>query len=195
MAADAIRDNRIKAAREREDAWLEKQVREDNKSMTAANPTAAPATPVKSLANAERSNEVQQAVRMKPHDDRQNRNADYWKDIPQENNFQYIVNEEDQMYDDIEAVSMDGDNMVNQILAIVKKHVSEVWAPPHVNARADKYNKQASHTTSRPTMEIGNLGSSMCQHKGPSASGISSNRHHPLSLAAQCARLSMHRKG
>ena len=44
-----------------------------------------------------------------------------------------------QMYDDIEAVPIDDDNMVNQILTIVKNHVSEVWAPPRVNKLATQY--------------------------------------------------------
>ena len=44
----------------------------------------------------------------------------------EEDDFQDIINEEDQMYGDIEAVSVDDDNMVSQILSIVKNHVSEI---------------------------------------------------------------------
>ena len=61
----------------------------------------------------------------------------------EEDNCHDVVNEDDQMYDDIEAVSVDGDNMVNQILSIVKNHVSEVWSPPRVNALASQYGLQA----------------------------------------------------
>ena len=44
-----------------------------------------------------------------------------------EDNFHEIANDNEQMYDEIEAVPINDDNMVNQILTIVKNHVSEVW--------------------------------------------------------------------
>ena len=40
------------------------------------------------------------------------------------------------MYDNIDAVPVDGDNMVNQILAIIKNHVSEVWSHLRINKLA-----------------------------------------------------------
>ena len=70
------------------------------------------------------------------------RNADLLNRQLDEDNFHDIVNDEDQMYDDIEAISVDGDNMVNQILAIAKNHVSEVWSPPRVNILASQYGLQ-----------------------------------------------------
>ena len=45
MAADDIGDNRIKAARERENAWLEKQVREGETPAAANRPEPTPPTP------------------------------------------------------------------------------------------------------------------------------------------------------
>ena len=58
------------------------------------------------------------------------RNADLQNRQLDEDNFHEIVNDDEQMYDDIEAVPIDDDNMVNQILTILKNHVSEVWSPP-----------------------------------------------------------------
>ena len=46
MAADAIGDNRIKAARERENAWLEKQVREGETPAAASRFVPTPPTPI-----------------------------------------------------------------------------------------------------------------------------------------------------
>ena len=69
-------------------------------------------------------------------------NANYWNQQLGEDNFHEIVNEEDQMYYDIEAVPVDGDNMANQIHSIIKNHVSEVWSPQRVNALASQYGPQ-----------------------------------------------------
>lgn len=70
------------------------------------------------------------------------RNANYWNQQLDEDNFHDIVNEDDQIYDDIDAVPVDGDNMVNHILAIIKNHVSEVWSPPRINKLATQYGLQ-----------------------------------------------------
>ena len=103
-------------------------MREGDNPKKTATPTAAPATHVDAPADDERTNEVRQTAHMEPHDDRQNRNADYWNERLQEDHFHDVVNEDDQMYDDIEAVPMDGDNMVNHMLAIVKTCVGTVIA-------------------------------------------------------------------
>ena len=33
----------------------------------------------------------------------------------------------------------DSDAMVNAIISVVQKHVSEAWSPPRVTARAERY--------------------------------------------------------
>ena len=43
------------------------------------------------------------------------------------------------MYDAIESLPADTDNMVSAIIGIVQTHVAEVWSPPRVTAMAGKY--------------------------------------------------------
>ena len=59
-----------------------------------------------------------------------------------ENDFHDVVNNEDIMYDNIEGIPMDSEYVVNQILNVVKNHVSEIWSPPRVNALAHEYGLQ-----------------------------------------------------
>ena len=42
-------------------------------------------------------------------EEQEQRNANYWNQQLDEDNFHEIVNEDDQMYDDIDAVPVDGD--------------------------------------------------------------------------------------
>ena len=142
MAADEIGDNRVKAARERENAWLEKQVREGDSSKTTSIPPAAPATPEEAPVDAQSASATPQAAPMDINDDRQDRSMDHWNERLQEDNFHEVVNEDDQMYDAIEAVPIHRNSMVNQVLAIVKNHVSEIWSPQRVNSLAAEYNLQ-----------------------------------------------------
>ena len=116
MAKDEVGDNRVKAARERENAWLEKQVREGEITAGANRSEPTPTTPKENAgqpgigAHIPRESQEEQDLR---NADLQNRQLD-------EDNFHEIVNDDEQMYDDIEAVPIDDDNMVNQILSIVK---------------------------------------------------------------------------
>ena len=41
-----------------------------------------------------------------------------------------------------EAIPMDSEDIVNQVLAIVRSHVSEIWSPPRVNALAQEHGSQ-----------------------------------------------------
>ena len=53
-----------------------------------------------------------------------------------------VVNNEDSMYDNIDAIPMDSEDAVNQALAIDKNHVSEIWSAPRVNVLAHEYGLQ-----------------------------------------------------
>ena len=47
-----------------------------------------------------------------------------------ENNFHDVVNQDQDMYDAIDAIPIDQDGMVNSIVATVQRHVSEVGHRP-----------------------------------------------------------------
>ena len=53
--------------------------------------------------------------------------------------FHDVVNQDQDMYDAIDSIPNDQDDMVNCIIATVQKHVSEVWSPPRVTALASEY--------------------------------------------------------
>ena len=53
-----------------------------------------------------------------------------------ENNFHEIVNDDVDMYEQIEAIPSDDDNMVNSIMTIARNHVSEVSSPPRITELA-----------------------------------------------------------
>ena len=55
------------------------------------------------------------------------------------NNFHDIVNADQEMYDEIESLPADTDQMVSAIIGIVQAHVAEVWSPPRVTALAKQY--------------------------------------------------------
>ena len=50
-----------------------------------------------------------------------------------------IVNDDEEMYGEIGDVSIEDQDMVNQIIGIVQNHVSEVWSPPRVTKLAHEY--------------------------------------------------------
>ena len=134
---DDKESHRIKDAKDREDAFLENAVRqgdvrqdkdeEAEKRMspitpTAINPTASisPATPTA------QENEVSHA-------------PIFYEDILMQNDFHDVVNQDQAMYDDINSVPDNSEDMIGSIIGIVQKHVSEVWSPPRVTALASKY--------------------------------------------------------
>ena len=122
-----------------------KQVREGEIPAAASRSVPTPPTPqedpVQTMPNPVQQ-EIEVPVLRESSEEQVLRNANYWNRQLDEDNFHDIVNEDDQMYDDIDAAPVDGDNMVNQILAIVKNHVSEVWSPPRVNKLAIQYGLQ-----------------------------------------------------
>ena len=62
-----------------------------------------------------------------------------YEDMLMENDFHDVVNQDQAMYDDINSVPGDSDDMVASIIGIVQRHVSEVWSPPRVTALAKQY--------------------------------------------------------
>ena len=55
-----------------------------------------------------------------------------WEDILNENDFHDVVNDDSEMYDAIDSIPLDADGLADQVMAVVKNHVSEVWPPPRV---------------------------------------------------------------
>ena len=53
-----------------------------------------------------------------------------------ENDFRDVVNQDQAMYDDLNSLPDDSDDMIGSIIGIVQKHLSEVWSPPRVTALA-----------------------------------------------------------
>ena len=51
------------------------------------------------------------------------RNPTTWDERLMENDFHEVVNADDDMYDAIEAIPMDQENMVNHIIGIIHNHV------------------------------------------------------------------------
>ena len=139
---DDTGNNRVKAAREREDAYLEEKIREGdldpNREHRAVKQHREvsdqvqnqPATPV--------SVPMEEAVQTQ-QEQTMDRNPTTWDERLMENDFHEVVNADDDMYDAIEAIPMDQENMVNHIIGIIHNHVSEVWSPPRVNALAAEY--------------------------------------------------------
>ena len=65
------------------------------------------------------------------------------EDMLMENSFHDIVNADDNeqdMYEEINAIPNESANMVSAIIGIVQRHVSEVWSPPRIIAMAPEYN-------------------------------------------------------
>ena len=100
-----------------------------------------------------------------------------YEDMLNEKNFHDIVNQDQDMYDAIDAIPNDQDDMVNSIVAAVQKHVSEVWSPPRVTAFASEYGLSlGQHTTSRPRMNLATLDTLTSLIRGTYASRKSSRR-------------------
>ena len=57
------------------------------------------------------------------------------------NNFHDLVNQDQNMYEAIDAIPNDQDDMVSAIIATAQRHVSEVWSPPRVTALAPEYGR------------------------------------------------------
>ena len=139
---DPSEAHRIVDAKEREDAFLENAVREGDthiENNSAVTPRSdlhedvvTPATPRMSAPS---SDPVHGSIGEPP---RLQKPPMSYEDMLEENDFHDMVNQDQEMYDAIEAIPT-GDDMVGSIIATVQKHVSEVWSPPRVTALAHEY--------------------------------------------------------
>ena len=62
-----------------------------------------------------------------------------WDEALNENSFHEIVKDDADMYEQIEAIPADDENMVNSIMTIVRNHISHVWSPPRAAELASYY--------------------------------------------------------
>ena len=62
-----------------------------------------------------------------------------YEDMLITNDVHDVVNQDQAMYDDIDSVPSDAEDMIGSVISIVQRHVSEVWSPPSVTALASKY--------------------------------------------------------
>ena len=62
-----------------------------------------------------------------------------YEDMLNESNFHDIVNEDEEMYRQIDDIPDDDSNMINAVISIVQNHVSEIWSPPRVTALAHEF--------------------------------------------------------
>ena len=134
MFGDDMGTNRVKEARAREDAYLEHKVKTADQ---IARPEMHQDQPQRVVNQADPMEEAITAA--KPAVVGTTDDAMTWEQALAENNFHDVVNEDSDMYAEIENLP-DYDSMVAQIIAIVSKnHVSEVWSPPRVTKLASEY--------------------------------------------------------
>ena len=62
-----------------------------------------------------------------------------WEEMLDENNFHDIVNDDADMYAEIESLPGDTDKMVAKMIGIVQHHVAEVWSQPRVTKLAKSF--------------------------------------------------------
>ena len=65
------------------------------------------------------------------------------EEMLEENDFHDTVNDDTDMYDAIDGIPMDSENMADQVLGAVQNHVSEVWSPPRVTRLAEQFGLKA----------------------------------------------------
>ena len=151
MLEGVLGNNRLKAAREREDAYLEEKVREGDRDPNRLQISRRNKTFVEEADKDDRlkqvpaetgargSEEDTRATPMVTNDRQQDQGPIDWNDRLMENDFHDIVNADDEMYEAIDNVPMDQEGMADAIIGIIHNHVSEVWSPPRVNKLASEY--------------------------------------------------------
>ena len=137
MLEDEDGSNRVKEARHREDAYLEQKVREADeaaktKEAAEKNLVSMPAMPSVPEVAMDPDNHVAAQAEHKT-----------WDEILDENIFHDIVNDDTDMYAEIESLPGDTDNMVAKIIGIVQNHVSEVWSQPRNTKLAEQHGLSA----------------------------------------------------
>ena len=120
LMGDDKESHRIKDARDREDAFLENAVRQGDLRQNKEEEDTVQATPITPT---NQSIGIEQHVSQPATEDQA---PISYEDILMENDFHDAVNQGQAMYDDINSVPDDSDNMIGSIIGIVQKHVSEV---------------------------------------------------------------------
>ena len=127
MLDDELGSNRVKEAHAREDAYLEQQVRQADEGRIANEAVVASAAPGAAV--------IDQPMQGQEGSDKQMK----WEERLNENDFHDTVNDDTDMYDAINGIPMDSEDMADQVLGAVQNHVSEVWSPPRVTRLAEKH--------------------------------------------------------
>ena len=135
MLADDLGSNRVKDAKAREDAYLEQAVRAADEASGRIRDQ--PAT----------DHSIQPNLHEVPVDDSVPANNApkpmRWDEMLEENDFHDIVNDDTEMYDAIEALPMDSEDLADQVINVVQNHVSEMWSPPRVTKLAHRFGLSA----------------------------------------------------
>ena len=147
MMDDEFGSNRVKEARAREDAYLEQQVRAADEMSKAEAQKAGPAPqPHQEVdhhqhpnQDASMNNDQPGQVNAEASEARQLS----WEEVLEENDFHDIVNDDAEMYNEIENIPIDSENLADQIMAVMKNHVSEVWSQPRVTKLAHEFGLSA----------------------------------------------------
>ena len=151
MMGDEFGANRIKDARARQDAYLEQQVRAADETSKAEASKAGSMSRAEAPMNGPIEQPRQEVQRDQPHDrdevmdNGQPANGKMevneprqlsWDELLEENDFHDIVNDDAEMYNDIEEIPIDSDDLADQVMAVMRNHVSEVWSQPRVTRLA-----------------------------------------------------------
>lgn len=138
LIEDETQPHRVVDAKDREDVSLENAIKEAeaeriikmNAPQPEANSGPTPPTPVGPVPadnshSEERSND---------------REDDMVEDTTNFHEFVDANVKEQEMYDDTRSIPSDNEDMISFIIAVVHKHVTEVWSQPRDTAMSQKYN-------------------------------------------------------
>ena len=62
-----------------------------------------------------------------------------WEECMDENDFHDLVNDDSNLYNELDDIPMDDVDLVGKMIAIITNNVSEVWSPPRVTKLAHEY--------------------------------------------------------
>ena len=137
LMGDDKESHRIRDAKDREDAFLENAVRQGDIRQDKDEEVERPTSPITPTAITPTAS-VTPATPTEQENEASNAPISY-EDILMENDFHDVVNQDQAMYDDINSVPDNSEDMIGSIIGIVQRHVSEVWPPPRVTALASNY--------------------------------------------------------
>ena len=142
LSEDETQAHRVLDARERKNVFLENAMREgdvskENKVQEPMEDGQAPITP--SLMATPATPRPAPHIPLSDKDER-DKHLNFEAMVAGDTtNFHDAVDTDQDMYDEIEALPSDTDQMVSAIIGIVQAHVAEVWSPPIVTALANQY--------------------------------------------------------